>query len=36
MFRHLAIFSGIGGFTPAAERIGGIAPKQFVEINPDA
>ncbi|PSB04939.1 DNA cytosine methyltransferase [Merismopedia glauca] len=36
MLRHLDLFSGIGGFTLAATRVGGICTQQFVEINPDA
>ena len=31
---HLDLFSGIGGFSLAAQMIGGIDTQQFVEINP--
>jgi DNA (cytosine-5)-methyltransferase 1 len=36
MLRHCGLFEGIGGFTRAAEQVGGIQTTQFVEINPDA
>jgi len=36
MLRHLDLFSGIGGFTLAAQRLGGITTTQFVELDPDA
>ena len=36
MLRHCGLFEGIGGFTKAAEQVGGIQTTQFVEINPDA
>ena len=32
--RHLDLFSGIGGFALAAQMVGGIETKQFVEIDP--
>ncbi len=31
--QHLDLFSGIGGFSLAAQMVGGIKTKQFVEIN---
>lgn len=34
MLRHLDLFSGIGGFAVAAQQVGGIETKQFVEIDP--
>lgn len=34
MIRHLDLFSGIGGFALAAQMVGGIETKQFVEIDP--
>lgn len=33
MFRHLDLFSGIGGFALAAQMVGGIQTTQFVEID---
>jgi len=33
---HLDLFSGIGGFSLAAQMVGGIDTQQFVEINPFA
>jgi len=32
--RHLDLFSGIGGFALAAQMVGGIETRQFVEIEP--
>ena len=32
--KHLDLFSGIGGFSLAAQMVGGIQTTQFVEINP--
>jgi DNA (cytosine-5)-methyltransferase 1 len=32
--KHLDLFSGIGGFSLAAQWVGGIETTQFVEINP--
>lgn len=34
MLTHLDTFSGIGGFALAAQRLGGIKTRQFVEIDP--
>jgi DNA (cytosine-5)-methyltransferase 1 len=34
MLRRLDLFSGIGGFSLAAQWVGGIETTQFVEINP--
>jgi DNA (cytosine-5)-methyltransferase 1 len=34
MIKHLDLFSGIGGFSLAAQWVGGIETTQFVEINP--
>ena len=34
MLRHLDLFSGIGGFALAAQRLGGFETVQFVEIDP--
>ncbi|MEO0533297.1 MAG: DNA (cytosine-5-)-methyltransferase [Cyanobacteria bacterium P01_A01_bin.123] len=34
MIKHLDLFSGIGGFTLAAQMVGGIKTTQFVEIDP--
>ena len=34
MLRHLDLFSGIGGFAMAAQRLGGFETVQFVEIDP--
>jgi DNA (cytosine-5)-methyltransferase 1 len=36
MLTHLDLFSGLGGFTRAAQLVGGIHTTQFVEIDPDA
>ncbi len=33
--RHLDLFSGVGGFSRAAEIVGGIQTTQFIEIDPD-
>jgi len=34
MLQHLDLFSGIGGFALAAQMVGGIETRQFVEIDP--
>jgi len=34
MLQHLDLFSGIGGFSLAAQMVGGIETRQFVEIDP--
>jgi DNA (cytosine-5)-methyltransferase 1 len=34
MMNHLDLFSGIGGFAIAAQMVGGIETRQFVEIDP--
>jgi DNA (cytosine-5)-methyltransferase 1 len=34
VLRHLDLFSGIGGFSLAAQMVGGIRTEQFVEIDP--
>lgn len=34
MLKHLDLFSGIGGFSLAAQMTGGIETQQFVEIDP--
>ena len=36
MLKHGGLFAGIGGFTLAAEQVGGIQTTQFVELDPDA
>jgi DNA (cytosine-5)-methyltransferase 1 len=33
---HCELFGGIGGFSLAARRIGGITTTQYVDLNPDA
>lgn len=34
MLRHLDLFSGVGGFALAAQMVGAIKTRQFVEIDP--